>query len=277
MVFVKRMYPMKKIFFAAILLGLILHPAVSHAARVDILPRKILLEDRQRSAEITILNLGQEKSYVRLTLISYRQKEDGLYEEIETPLNPAFDPEKAVRYSPKQFTLPPGGRQKIRLALSDIANLPDGEYRFHVKAISFDEDEFSVRRQAERGSSVTLKMNVAVVIPVVVRKGQLEGGAKIENVGYLSSSQSSQGQPALTMDLVRKGAFGAMGTLKAFQTVAGEEKEIGTMSNVNIFSEVARRKVEMPLNTEPSPGPIRLVYINEFGDKGVLDEINLQR
>lgn len=272
---------MRRIVGLFLVLGFIVcASAEAQAARIDILPRKIFIDDRQRSAEITILNLGQQQSHVRLTMISYRQKEDGTYEDLgETPLSPVFSPEKDVRVSPKQFTLPAGGRQKIRIAIQRPADLPDGEYRFHVKAISFDDEDFSVHRQPAKGNSVALKMNVAVVIPVVVRKGALTTAAKIENVSFLSAAQAAQGQPALAFDLVRKGTAGVMGTVRVMQAQAGESapKQIGIVSNLNVFSEVAKRHVQVPLNEVPKEGTISLVYTNDYGDKGIIDEVVLQK
>lgn len=264
---------MKFSFLAFVLFAVCFAPLSAQAARIDMLPRKILIDDRQRSADITILNLGDKPNFVRITLLSYKQKQDGTYEEISVPLNPAFDPERDVRISPKQFTLPAGGRQKVRLSIQKPADLPDGEYRVHVKAISFDEEDSSVRRTPSQSASVMMKMNVAVVIPVVFRKGQLTGGAKIGNISFVPASQAQQGQPALKFDVVRTGVAGVMGTMRAYQG----DKEIGIMSNLNVFSEAPKRVVEMPLNAVPAAGPIRLVYTNDFGDKGVIDEIVTQK
>lgn len=271
---------MKAFSLFVLLVGFFVLDAVpANAARVDILPRKILLDDRQRSGDLTILNMGQEQNHVRIELISYRQKPDGAYEELTGPLNPAFDPENVVRLSPRQFVLPPNGRQKVRFTIQNMADLPDGEYRFHVKAVSFDDADFSVRRTPERGSTMAFKMNVAVAIPVIIRKGQIAAEAKIENVNYTAATQSSYNAPTLTFDIKRTGQAGVMGTVRALQQQDGssEYKEIGIVSNLNVFSEVETRRVEMPLNEVPSSGPIKLVYTDDFGKKAILDEIVLQK
>jgi P pilus assembly chaperone PapD len=251
-------------------------------SRVDILPRKIVLDDRARSADITIMNLGESTGTIRLSLLSYRQDEKGIYQILETPLNPAFDPETAVRYSPKQFTLPPGGRQKIRLSIQRPADLPDGEYRFHVKAISYETKEaLEGKPVPSRGKTLAVDMNLAVAIPVIVRKGVLTTGAKLENIRLLGPSESEYNKPALQFDIIRTGTAGVLGTAQAFWQPAGggEPVKIGIVSNVNVFSEVPKRTMIMPLtNGVPSgSGSIRLVYTNDFGDKGVLDEVVLQQ
>ena len=251
--------------------------AEAYASRVDILPRKILIENRARSGDLTLLNMGDKTIIVRLELLSYRQKPDGTYETLEGPLNPAFVPESVVRFSPRQFTLPSGGRQKVRISIQKPANLPDGEYRFHVKATSFDEAEFSVRRPtADKGSTIGIKTNVAVVIPVIIRQGDLTSSAKISNVSFLPPSQTQNNKPALKMDLTRTGTAGVMGTIIAYADAGGTPKEIGRISNLNVFSEVQTRYVTMSLNEVPA-GRIRIQYINDFGDKGLIDELVLEK
>lgn len=265
---------LSRILFAVILCCISVE---AHAARVDILPRKIIIEDRARSGDLTLLNMGQKPIIVRLQILSYRQKPDGAYEILKGPLNPAFNPEEAVRFSPRQFTLPPGGRQKVRLSIQKPANLPDGEYRFHVKASSFDEADFSVRRQpAEKGSSIGIKTNLAVAIPVIVRQGALTTGAKISNVSFVPPSQSVNNMPALKMDITRTGTAGVLGTLIAYAEGGGTPREIGRISNLNVFSEVQTRETLLSLKEVPS-GRIRIQYINDFGDKGLLDELVLDQ
>lgn len=262
---------LSRILFAVLLICV---SAQAHASRVDILPRKIVIEDRTRSGDITLLNMGEKTIIVRVELLSYRQNPDGTYEHLDGPLNPAFVPENVVRFSPRQFTLPAGGRQKVRFSVQKPMDLPEGEYRFHVKATSFDEGEFSVRRQpAAKGSSIGIKTNVAVAIPVVVRQGQLTTGAKISNVSFVPAAQSGKNKPALKMDIARTGTAGVMGTLIAY----GEGgKEIGRISNLNVFSEVQSRNVLLPLDEVPA-GKIRIQYVNDFDDKGILDELVLEK
>lgn len=247
--------------------------------RVDILPRKILLEDRGRSADITVLNLGKRTGVIRMSLISYKQDETGKYIPLDKPLNPAFDPEKIVRFSPKQFSLPPSGRQKVRVSVQRPADLPDGEYRFHVKAMSYDTDDVDLRNEPQRGSSLSLKTNISVVIPVVVRKGALVSTAKIENVFLNGNTKNEYGAPTLEMDIVRTGTAGVMGVVRGFWEVPGQEpKQIAVVSNMNVFSESPKRRVVIPINEIPKgSGNLRVIYTDEMTNKAVIDEVVLQR
>jgi hypothetical protein len=252
-------------------------------ARVDILPKKIVLDDKMRSTDITLMNLGDKTGTLRLSIISYRQDEDGTYHLLDAPLSPAFDPETIVRFSPRQFTLPPGGRQKIRISVQRPAELPDGEYRFHIKAISFDTQSplgGGSAPPAERGSNFDIDMNVAVAIPVIVRKGDLTSTARIENIGLLGPSENQYGAPALTFDIVRTGTAGTLGTIHAFWEPAGtsDSLKIAGVGNVNVFSEVQKRTMVVPLHeTIMGAGKIRIRYTSDQGDKSVIDEVVVER
>ena len=265
---------MKKTFVFVLALMVCAFSYQAFAARIDMMPRKIVLEDRQRSSDLTLMNLTDKASVVRIELLSYAQQPDGTYKTLEGTLNPAFDPEKLVRISPKQFTLPPGGRQKVRLSVQKPADLPDGEYRFHVKALSFDADEFSVRRTPAKGNAVSINMNVGIVIPVVVRKGDLTGTAKIENISLLSSAQTDNKKPALKLDITRTGTAGVIGRIAVYAD--GEPREVGRLGNVNVFSEVKTRTIQVPLDSIPA-GNLRVQYIDDSNDKGILDEVVVQR
>lgn len=264
-----------KIFVSLSLVLLILFASAqpAFASRVDILPRKVLMDSRQRSADITLLNMSDKPSVVRIEIISYAQQPDGTYKELEAPLNPAFDPQQLVRISPKQFTLPAAGRQKVRLSVQKPADLPPGDYRFHVKALSFDTEDFSVRRNPTKGSGVSVKVNLGVVIPVVVRNGDLTTAAKLGNVSYLSAQQSESNQPSLKVDITRTGTAGVLGTITVYDDA---KREIGKVNNVNVFSEVKTRTLVFPLKEVPT-GNMHLVYTNDFGDRGIIDELVVQK
>ena len=270
---------MKKIFFVCVIFSL-LFSAQSYA-RVDIIPRKIVMDSRDRSAEITILNLFDKEGTFRIDVVYNRQNEDGTYTVIETPLSDDFDAGKIVRFSPRQFTLPSQGRQKIRLSLRKPADLPAGEYRFHVKALRFAElDGGTAPKQS--GMGISMKMNVGVSIPVVVRHGDTQQAeAKITKPRLVSLGES--GRPELQMTIERTGQQSSIGSLGATWEPDGYDQvdRIGYIENMNIFPEISYRDVAVPLKYIPKgKGAIRLRYIDNATKSTtgtVLDELILDK
>ena len=248
-------------------------------AKIDLVPRKVVVDGRSKTGEIIILNLGNEPSTFRIGLVNYKQNANGVYEELQGPLNPVFDPEKMVRLSPRQFTLPVGGRQKIRFSIRPPADLPKGEYHFHVSAVEFtgqDDPE-----EAPKSKQITIKMNVGVSIPVIYRHGDLSVEAKMSNLTLVSADRTESKAPELQMRIDRKGDAGSIGNLEIFwQPAGGESKRIGVITNMNLFTEIAYRDVAVPLELLPTgTGTIRVLYTEDAGvNKGrVFDEIVLQR
>ncbi len=248
-------------------------------AKIDLVPRKVVIDGRSKNGEIIILNLGQKPSTFRIGLVNYKQHENGVYEQLEGPLNTAFDPEKIIRLSPRQFTLPPGGRQKVRFSLRTPPDLPKGEYHFHVSAIEFTED--APDPEAGKSKQISVKMNLGVSIPVIYRNGDLTSEAKMSNLTLVSADKTESKLPELQMRIDRKGTAGAAGNLEIFwQPAGGESKRIGVISNMNLFTEINYRDVQVPLDVMPNgTGTIRVRYTEDAGmnKDRVFDEIVLQR
>lgn len=254
-------------YFKILLLALIfLLPAAPADARISILPRKVVLEPRERSAEVTILNLYNEPSLYRVSFIHYRQRTDGTYEKLEGPINPAFDPDNIARVSPRQFQLPPNGRQKIRISLRKPADLPEGEYRFHLLAQRFPID--NGESPAPNGRvSINTQMNLGVAIPIVVRHGEVSAKAQIASAQYVSPAQAASKTDSLLITVGREGNASTVGNLNVY---LGEER-IGYIDNFNIFTEINQRTIEVPLTLDPrNKGPLRIVYQND--DDQIFDE-----
>ncbi len=274
---------MKRIISFAFLSVLMILTAFSSvaSARVDIVPRKIVMDTRDRSAEITILNLFDKEGTFRIDLVSNKQNEDGTYTVLDHDLDVNFDPSKIARFSPRQFTLPSKGRQKVRISLRKPAELPEGEYRFHVKALRFAALDGADNKEASSGTSVSMLMNIGVTIPVIVRNGALESSAKIRDVRLVSSSKSKTGKNELQMVIEREGNKSTIGSLSAFWEPSGsvEADRIGYIDNMNIFTDINKRYVNLPLRYIPKgSGAIRLRYVNNGLDKGaVYDELLLDQ
>ena len=243
-------------------------------ARVDILPRKIVIEPRERGAELTVLNLYDQPSLYRVSLLNYRQNEDGSYETLDHPLSEAFDPAKTIRFSPKQFTVEPGGRQKIRLSLRKPANLPEGEYRFHLLATRFPTKDN--QPENTKGIQLNMTMNVGVAIPIVVRHGQLSVEAAIDSAQILPPSQTKRNRPELLTTISRTGNSSAVGKLTIMLETPGQSaRKIGYIDNMNIFTELDRRTIAVPLSELPTPqDSVKIIYKDDNGN--IFDEKTIQ-
>lgn len=96
-----------------------------------------------------------------------------------------------VRFVPNEFTLQNGNKQKVRLTITDLKNLPDGESRM----VLFLEDVASKELMLPSGmKDVTTKLIVKtrVGIPIYLDKGKFVKCAQIENVDFKTQDKELQ-------------------------------------------------------------------------------------
>lgn len=250
-------------------------------ARIDILPRMVVVDSRNKSGELTILNMSDEATAYRIELLSMRQDTEGVYTELEAPLSPFFDPEDHVRFSPRQFTLPPNGRQKIRVSIRRPKDLPEGDYRFHVRATEVPLERKPSYDYAEqediKGQHLSIAVNIAVAIPVVVRSGKAEISGEMKNFTLLSESETDNGRPQILFETHRQGNVSLLGKFSLFWTPEGGKKErIGYISNLNIFSEVDHRKTKLNLSKMPTGNGKLVAELKDVVTGKVLHEATLK-
>lgn len=262
---------MKKIVCTLIILTLTVIISKDAFARIDMLPFRIVMETRDRSGEVMVLNLSNETRAFRTSIINYRQSAKGSYQKLEEPLNPLFDPKEIVRMSPQSFTLGPNGKQRVRIALRKPADLPEGEYRFHFTATSYATN--GERNEDSDNILVRMAMNVGIAIPIIIRQGDLSVESKLQDFELVGGNETNNNTPQLNFTATREGNRSTIGKITVeWASNGGNYEEIGRLLNFNIFPEIDRRSGSVPLDKLPSQGSLRVVYEDEVTNE-TYDEI----
>lgn len=98
---------------------------------------------------------------------------------------------KNVRFVPNEFTLQNGNKQKVRLTITDLKNLPDGESRM----VLFLEDVATkelVLSSGMKDVSTKLIVKTRVGIPIYLDKGKFIKCAQIENLDLKKQDKELQ-------------------------------------------------------------------------------------
>lgn len=272
------MKKMKRAILASVLCAFLAILTVPANATLLVMPIWIVFKDRDRTANVTLINTSGSEAIYTVGWRYQKQKETGAYDISDKPLDPARDISKMIVFSPRQVSLPPRGKQRIRLSLRKPADLPNGEYRAHLLLVRMgnEADLPGAKSPIPKDKlRLGLMMNVGYSLPVILRQGQNNASASIAGMPKFIPAVvvGKKIRPAaLEVSINRSGDFGTMGKLKILWTPPGQpEKQIGIMNNVNIFTEISHRIAPVPLTENAIPnGVIRIIYEGDGPDKGVL-------
>jgi hypothetical protein len=251
--------------FVLAALGLLLPCAAF--ADLMLFPTRIVF-DKQRAAQVELMNQGKTPETYRIHLVNRRMGPNGEFIAIDQPGPGEQFADAMLRYSPRQVTIPPGGSQVVRILLRKPDDLAAGEYRSHLQfdRVAEASGANSVEEVARRGGQevgVTIQALVGASIPVIVRQG--ETSAKLD-LADLAVQPPTAGAPGLlSFQMKREGNRSVYGDLLAtFTTTAGVTFEVARAGGVAVYVPNASRRVQLPLqlpsgNTLPG-GTLTLAF-----------------
>lgn len=258
----------------ALFLAIATMPLHTAVAGLLVMPPRLIFKDGDRMKTLTVVNNSEDAALYRLTFYHQKQLPDGSYEILNETQTPGFDLSKMLVYSPRQVQLEPGGKQGVRMSLRRPENLPDGEYRVHVKVARYMSEE---ERKITKGQTAIVAINVAFAVPVILRKGRYDTTAKISDTKFIRAANDGKNKNPAKVEFMlnRQGKYSALGNVRIFwKDPSGNEKLVGILNKVNVFVENEQRSVSVNLNENVSGGTFRVRFEGDDIDKGILfDEV----
>lgn len=229
-------------------------------------PTRIVFEQRDRSAQVTLINQGNETGEFRISFIRQNMLETGEFVPVAED-EPGKYSDTLIRYSPRQVTLPPGQSQVIRLLLRKPRDLEDGEYRSHMlfQALpppSSSSIEKIANQQSGEGITIELLPIVGVSIPVIVRHGDLDSQVSLSDARLVTRD----GVPGIALDIHRSGKGSIYGDIRAtFTPEAGQSLVVAQANGVAVYANIDKRHFQSPLTLPPgvslSNGTLDIAFI----------------
>jgi P pilus assembly chaperone PapD len=230
------------------------------AGDLMIAPTRVVLDDKRRSADITLNNRGEKEATFRISLVRMRMLENGEYQKVEDTKPGEAYADEVIRYSPRQVTLKPGQSQTVKFAVKNLSNVAPGEYRVHamfrgnpdeskgtdIEQTTTDNDKIAVRLIPVYG----------VTIPVIVRHGDLNATASI-------SSAQKQGKKVV-VTLSRQGNRSLFGDVVVTNKSGAT---VGEVRGISVFVPNAKRVVQVELNDEADGSGLSASF-RERADEG---------
>jgi len=224
-----------------------------------IAPTRLVL-DGKRGGEVILSNTGNEPETYRVTLELRRMNEDGdLVPVAEADANAT---EKAalamIRYAPRRVTLPPSQPQSIRISVRPGADLPDGEYRVHMAFAALPKVHPVTDAPAGQGGiSINLIPIYGIVMPIIVRKGELTVKAALANPHIVRSPKGDE----FEVDMTRSGTESVYGDLLVYPK--GAKDPVFIARGIGVYPEIDVRHAAFALTAQQEAamkGPVRVEF-----------------
>lgn len=251
---------------ALALLGLLLPGAAF--ADLMLFPTRIVF-DKQRAAQVELMNQGKTPETYRINLVNRRMGPNGEFIAIDQAGPGEQFAEPMLRYSPRQVTIPPGGSQVVRILLRKPDGLADGEYRSHLQfdRVAEVSGASSVEEAAKRDPKdvgIVIQALVGASIPVIVRQGETHAQLELTDLALLPPAAGSAGG-LLSLQMRRDGNRSVYGDLLAtFTTTAGVTFEVARAGGVAVYTPNTARRVQLPLQWpaggKPPAGVLKLSF-----------------
>lgn len=225
-------------------------PPDQAAGGVVLMPSRVVLEGRERAAEVMLKNGGATPASFRVSIrememlpngrLQPRAKRDG--EITATDL---------VRFTPRQVDLAPGESQIVRFHLRKPEHLPAGEYRSHAlfQGIPPSAPAEPIVEDAEKRLSFSITQVMGISIPVIVRHGETRAVIKLSGLRYWQPDIDGA-LPVLSLFLERTGNRSVVGDLRATVESGGQVPK-GTLlvelKGTGIYTNLDRREVHLPM------------------------------
>jgi hypothetical protein len=256
---------------AAALAGVTVLAPAPGAAQGNLLiaPTRLVLDGR-RGDEVILSNIGNQEETYRVSLELRRMDENGnLVAVKEADANAT---EKAalemIRYAPRRVTLPPAQPQAIRVSVRPGADLPDGEYRVHMSFAALPKVVPVTEAPADRnGIAINLVPVYGIVMPIIVRKGELTVTAGLANPRLVHNPKGDE----FAVDMTRAGSESIYGDLFVYRQGAKEPAFIAR--GIGVYPEITTRHAAFSVSPEQAAamrGPARVEFRESVETGGAL-------
>ena len=230
-------------------------------ANLMIAPQRIVLEERERSASVNLINTAATTTTYRLHWVHKKQKADGQYIDLPPDSNEVPNAASMLRFSPRQVTLAPGEKQTVRIAVRRHKNLNKGEYRSYLLFQALPNKD--AVENSGKGAKIKIDLLLGFAIPVIVRQGKLNGTADVAQVEIQKTLTKGKTYYGAHITVKRNGSHTTYGSLKVLWKpgLTSRYKQIAILNNVALYPESSSVQYHAGLkNFKPNNGYIKVVY-----------------
>lgn len=198
-----------KLFFI-FLLSLFVFPFQA-TAQVQVFPTYMTLSDEKISAHLNLRNSTTEPQTYKIEYAYFKMLKNGSFVKEKLPDDGVSE---IIKFSPKKVRLLPGAKQVVRVMLTDLSTLSDGEKYLHLRFVpDTDEEDDAKKEKSKERTSFKLQAKIAVAVPIIVRKGK---GNFAGTVSQIKADKDKSGDLNVSLMLKNTGPYYLHGDLEIF-------------------------------------------------------------
>jgi hypothetical protein len=260
------------LFSALIVLSIITSTQVMAQGNLLITPRRVVFEGAKRTQDLNLANTGQDTAKYNVSIIQYRMREDGSFEEI-TEADPGQNfADKFLRFFPRTVTLAPNEAQVVKMQLIKTNELKPGEYRSHVYFRAVPKETALGSQEVQKDSTsigVKLIPIFGITIPVIIHVGESDTKVNLTDMKMdLINDTTSRLQFAFN----RTGNMSVYGDIQVDYVSSNSViTPVGTVRGIAVYTPNAIRKFQMDLDKKAKvdyhSGSLKITYTSQSDTK----------
>ena len=255
-----------------ILLLILSTKEVAAQGNLLITPRRVVFEGLKKTQELNLANTGADTAKYNVSIVQYRMKEDGSFEEITVPDAGQNFADKNIRFFPRTVTLAPNEAQVVKMQLIRTEGLQPGEYRSHVYFRA-------VPKQTALGTTETVADSTAIgvrlipifgiTIPVIIHIGESTTKVSLSDLKFEVINDTI---PRLQFAFNRTGNMSVYGDILV-EHISPQAKvtTVGTVRGIAVYTPNSVRRFQMDLDKKAKvdfkSGSLKLTYSSQSDAK----------
>lgn len=244
-----------------------------------IFPKRVVFDGKKKVEKLVLSNTGKDTAVYSISFLEYKMSDNGDLKIISEPQEGLRFASTNVRVFPRKVTLAPNEAQTVKVELTNIHNLKDGESRSHLYFRAEEEKTplGEIAQKKDSTISVNLKAIVGVSIPCIVRIGDNVANVTISDLKY---SVENEKDDVLRFKLNRIGTISTYGDL-IINYIDSNNKvyEVAKMNGIGIYTPNLFRYMAHKLNkinnVNFKSGTFKVLYLQNDSKK-VLSEAELK-
>ena len=260
------------LFSGLILLSIVTSIEATAQGNLLITPRRVVFEGSKRTQDLNLANTGQDTAKYNVSIIQYRMREDGSFEEI-TEADPGQNfADKFLRFFPRTVTLAPNEAQVVKMQLIKTNELKPGEYRSHVYFRAVPKETALGTEDTQKDSTsigVKLIPIFGITIPVIIHVGESDTKVNLTDMNLdLVNDTTSRLQFAFN----RTGNMSVYGDIQVDHiSPQSVTTPVGTVRGIAVYTPNLMRRFQMDLDKKAivdyHSGSLKITYTSQSDTK----------